>query len=177
MAEKDLQSVRQEARVVPTSAQFRKDAALQETELQAMYAKAEHDYVGFWADLARAEIEWRRPFTVSLDDSRAPNYRWFADGQLNVSYNCLDVHLRERGGKIAIVSEGEPGDVRRLTYAELHREVCRFANALKDLNVARGDRVVIYMPLIPEAVTAIPASPRIAAAHSLAFPPFPPNPL
>src|SRR5258708_8498755 len=169
MAEKDLQSVRQEARVVPTSAQFRKDAALQETELEAMYAKAEHDYVGFWADLARAEIEWRRPFTVSLDDSRAPNYRWFTDGQLKVSQNCLDVHLRERGGKIAIVSEGEPGDVRRLTYAELHREVCRFANALKDLNVARGDRVVIYMPLIPEAVIAMQACARIGAVHTVVF--------
>jgi len=143
MAQKDIQSVLQEDRVFPPSAEFRKHAALKETELQAMYAKAEHDYVGFWADLARAEIEWRRPFTVSLDDSRAPNYRWFADGQLNVSYNCLDVHLRERGEKVAILSEGEPGDVRRLTYTELHREVCRFANALKDLGVARGDRVVV----------------------------------
>src|SRR5258708_11937562 len=169
MAEKDLQSVRQEARVVPTSAQFRKDAALQETELEAMYAKAEHDYVGFWADLARAEIEWRRPFTVSLDDSRAPNYRWFADGQLNVSYNCLDVHLRERGGKVAIVFEGEPGDVRRITYAELHREVCRFANALKDIGIERGDRVVVYMPLIPEAVIAMQACARIGAVHSVVF--------
>ena len=143
MAQKDIQSVLQEDRVFPPSAQFRKRAVLKAGELQAMYAKAERDYVGFWADLARAEIDWHRPFTVSLDDSQAPNYRWFTDGQLNVSHNCLDVHLRERGEKIAIVSEGEPGDVRRLTYAELHRDVCRFANALKDLNVERGDRVVI----------------------------------
>src|SRR5258707_6726006 len=169
MAQKDIQSVLQEDRVFPPSAEFRKDAALQETELQAMYAKAEHDYVGFWADLARAEIEWRRPFTVSLDDSRAPNYRWFADGQLNVSYNCLDVHLRERGEKSAILAEGEPGGVRRVTYAELHREVCRFANALKDLSVVRGDRVVIYMPLIPEAVIAMQACARIGAVHSVVF--------
>src|SRR5258708_10722898 len=169
MAQKDIQSVLQEDRVWPPSAQFRKHATLKAGELEAMCARAEHDYVGFWADLARAEIDWHRPFTVSLDDAHEPNYRWFTDGQLNVSHNCLDVHLRERGGKIAIVSEGEPGDVRRLTYAELHAEVCRFANALKGLGVARGDRVIIYMPLIPEAVIAMLASARIGAVHSVVF--------
>src|ERR1700736_6748991 len=155
MAQKDIQSVLQEDRVFPPPAQFREHAALGAGELQAMYAKAEHDYVGFWADLARAEIDWHRPFTVPLDDSQAPNYRWFADGELNVSHNCLDVHLSERGEKIAIVSEGEPGDLRKLTYAELHAEVCRFANALKAMHIRRGDRVVIYMPMIPEAVIAM----------------------
>jgi acetyl-CoA synthetase len=169
MAQKDIQSVLQEDRVFPPSAQFRNQAALGAGELQAMYAKAEHDYVGFWADLARAEIDWQRSFTVPLDESRAPNYRWFADGRLNVSHNCLDVHLRERGGKTAIVFEGEAGDVRRLTYAELHGEVCRFANALKRLGVVRGDRVVIYMPLIPEAVIAMQACARIGAVHSVVF--------
>ena len=155
MADKDIQSVLQEDRVFPPSAQFRKAAALKADELQAMYVKAERDHVGFWADLARIEIEWRKPFTVALDADQAPNYRWFTDGRLNVSHNCLDVNLRERGGKVAIVFEGEPGDVRKLTYAELHGEVCRFANALKDTGVGRGDRVVIYMPLIPEAVIAM----------------------
>jgi acetyl-CoA synthetase len=169
MAEKDIQSVLQEDRVFPPSARFRKAAALQEDELQAMYAKAERDHVGFWADLARAEIDWQKPFTVSLDADRAPNYRWFTDGRLNVSHNCLDVNLRERGGKTAIVFEGEPGDVRKLTYAELHGEVCRFANALKDVGVGRGDRVVIYMPLIPEAVVAMQACARIGAIHSVVF--------
>jgi len=169
MAQKDIQSVLQEDRVFPPSAQFREAATLKAGEVQAMYAKAAHDYVGYWADLAKADIDWHRPFTVSLDDARAPNYRWFADGQLNVSHNCLDVHLRERGEKTAIVFEGEPGDVRRLTYAELHRDVCRFANALKDLNVERGDRVVIYMPLIPEAVIAMQACARIGAVHSVVF--------
>ena len=134
-----------------------------------MYAKAARDYVGFWADLAAAEIDWHRPFTVALDDSKAPNYRWFTDGQLNVSHNCLDVHLAERGEKTAIVFEGEPGDVRKLTYAELHTEVCRFANALKALGVGHGDRVVIYMPLIPEAVIAMLACARIGAVHSVVF--------
>src|ERR1700719_635357 len=152
MAQKDIQSVLQEDRVFPPSAQFRKAATLKAGELAAMYGKAEHDHAGFWADLARAEIDWHRPFTVSLDDADAPNYRWFTDGQLNVSHNCLDVHLRERAEKIAIVSEGEPGDVRRLTYAELHSEVCRFANALKANGIGKGDRIIIYMPLIPEAV-------------------------
>jgi acetyl-CoA synthetase len=169
MVQKDIQSVLQEDRVFPSPVQFRKDATLTAGDLQAMYAKAEQDYVGFWADLARAEIDWHRPFTVCLDDSEAPNYRWFTDGQLNVSHNCLDVHLRERGGKVAIVFEGEPGDVRRLTYAELHAEVCRFANALKDIGIARGDRVVVYLPLIPEAVIAMQACARIGAVHSVVF--------
>jgi acetyl-CoA synthetase len=104
-----------------------------------------------------------------LDDSQAPNYRWFTDGQLNVSHNCLDVHLGERGEKTAIVFEGEPGDVRKLTYAELHAEVCLFANALKALGVGHGDRVVIYMPLIPEAVIAMQSCARIGAVHSVVF--------
>jgi acetyl-CoA synthetase len=169
MAKKDIQSVLQEDRVFPPSAQFRKAAALQAGDLQAMYAKAERDHVGFWADLARAEIYWQKPFTVVLDADRAPNYRWFTDGRLNVSHNCLDVNLRERGGKTAIVFEGEPGDVRKLTYAELHGEVCRFANALKDIGIGRGDRVVVYMPLIPEAVIAMQACARIGAVHSVVF--------
>ena len=141
MAQKDIQSVLHEDRVFPPPATFRRHAALQAAELQAMYDKAAQDYVGFWADLAVAEIDWQQPFTVPLDDTNAPNYRWFTDGQLNVSHNCLDVHLRARGEKIAIIFEGEPGDVRKLTYAELHREVCRFANALKALGLERGDRV------------------------------------
>jgi len=169
MAQKDIQSVLQEDRVFAPSAQFRKHAALKAGELQGMYDKAAHDYVGFWADLANTEIDWRRPFTVPLDDSQAPNFRWFTDGQLNVSHNCLDVNLRERGEKVAILFEGEPGDVRKLTYAELHGEVCRFANALKATGIRHGDRVVIYMPLIPEAVIAMQACARIGAVHSVVF--------
>jgi acetyl-CoA synthetase len=165
----DIQSVLQEDRVFVPSGRFRKNAALKGAVLQAMYAKAAEDYVGFWADLARDEIDWRQPFTVPLDDGDAPNYRWFTDGRLNVSYNCLDVNLRERGAKTAILFEGEPGDVRRLTYAGLLTEVCRFANALKGLGVRPGDRVVIYMPLIPEAVIAMQACARIGAVHSVVF--------
>jgi acetyl-CoA synthetase len=169
MAQKDIQSVLQEDRVFPPSAEFSGQAALKAGELQAMYAKAGQDYVGFWKDLALAEIDWHRPFTTALDEANAPNYRWFSDGRLNVSHNCLDVHLRERGGKTAIVFEGEPGDVRKLSYAELHGEVCRFANALKALKIGVGDRVVIYMPLIPEAAIAMLACARIGAVHSVVF--------
>jgi acetyl-CoA synthetase len=169
MAQEDIQSALHEDRVFPPSAQFRKHAALKAADLEGMYAKAARDYVGFWADLAVSEIDWQRPFSAALDDSQAPNYRWFTDGRLNVSHNCLDVHLGERGNKTAIVFEGEPGDVRKLTYAELHAEVCRFANALKALNVGHGDRVVVYMPLIPEAAIAMLACARIGAVHSVVF--------
>ncbi len=169
MAQKDIQSVLHEDRVFPPSAAFRKHATIKAAELQAMYDKAGQDFVGFWADLAVAEIDWQQPFTVPLDDSNAPNYRWFADGQLNVSHNCLDVHLQSRGDKVAIIFEGEPGDVRKLTYAQLHQEVCRFANALKAKGIERGDRVIIYLPLIPEAVIAMQACARIGAVHSVVF--------
>jgi len=157
VAQKDIQSVLHEDRVFPPSAEFKKHATLQPKDLAALHKKAAEDYVGFWADLAVSEIHWHRPFSVPLDDTDAPNYRWFSDGQLNVSYNCLDVHLGTAADKIAIVFEGEPGDVRKLTYAELHAEVCRFANALKAKGINKGDRVVIYMPLIPEAVIAMQA--------------------
>jgi acetyl-CoA synthetase len=169
MAQKDIQSVLQEDRVFPPSAAFAKHATLKAAELRRMHAKAADDYVGFWADLAVAEIDWHRPFTVPLDDSRAPNYRWFTDGQLNVSHNCLDVHLASRADKVAIIFEGEPGDIRKLTYAQLHQEVCQFSNALKALGIGRGDRVIIYMPLIPEAVVAMQACARIGAVHSVVF--------
>ena len=103
MAQKDIQSVLQEDRVFPPSAAFVRQATLKAAELKRMHDKAAEDYVGFWADLAVAEIEWHRPFTVPLDDSRAPNYRWFTDGELNVSHNCLDVHLADRADKVALL--------------------------------------------------------------------------
>jgi acetyl-CoA synthetase len=169
MAQKDIQSVLQEDRVFPPSAAFVKQATLKAAELARMHAKAAADYVGFWADLAVSEIEWHQPFTLPLDDSRAPNYRWFVDGQLNVSHNCLDVHLAQRADKLAIIFEGEPGDIRKLTYAQLHQEVCQFANALRAQGIERGDRVIIYLPLIPEAVIAMQACARIGAVHSVVF--------
>ena len=164
-----VESVLTEQRSFPPAPAFAATARVRPDDLAVLHAEAAADPQAFWAGLARAEIAWRKPFTEVLDESRAPNYRWFADGELNVSWNCLDVHLADRGDKTAIVFEGEPGDVRTLSYRELHAEVCRFANALKARGVERGDRVVIYMPMVPEAVVAMQACARIGAIHSVVF--------
>ena len=166
---KNLNSVLQERRRFAPAAQFVAQAQLKADELQRLRQQAAADPQAFWAEHARRELIWHRPFTRVLDESRAPNFEWFADGQLNVSYNCLDVHLRERGHKTALVFEGEPGDSRRLSYQELHAEVCRAANALRALGVRSGDRVVIYMPLVPEIIVAMFACARIGAVHSVVF--------
>jgi acetyl-CoA synthetase len=168
-AKKNIESVLQESRSFQPPAEFAARAHISARLAQAMRDKAELDYVGFWADHARESLHWHKPFRTALDDSRAPNYRWFADGTLNVSFNCLDAHLAEGGHRTAIIFEGEPGDVRRLSYRELHAEVCRFANGLKRLGAGVGDRVVIYMPMIPEAVIAMQACARIGAIHSVVF--------
>jgi acetyl-CoA synthetase len=169
MSESSIRSVLLEEREFPPPAPFLARARLTAKELQALHARAEQDPNGFWADLARRELHWHTPFTVTLDDSKAPNYRWFTDGTLNVSWNCLDVQLAESGHKTALIFEGEPGDTRRLSYRELHADVCRFANALKSRGVKKGDRVVIYMPLVPEIVVAMHACARIGAIHSVVF--------
>jgi acetyl-CoA synthetase len=169
MADKNIKSILLETRTFAPPADFTARARIKPQDLQALNARAREDHVGFWSELARRELSWQTPFTVTLDDSRAPNYRWFSDGRLNVSHNCLDVHLATRGHKTAVIFEGEPGDVRRLSYRELHAEVCRFANALKVQGVAKGDRVIIYMPLVPEVLIAMHACNRIGAIHSVVF--------
>jgi acetyl-CoA synthetase len=169
MAKKNIESVLHENRRFEPSAEFRSRARIKPADYEALLRSAAQDYVGFWADLARRELTWHRPFSIAFDDHHAPNYRWFIDGDLNVSYNVLDVNLEERGHKTAIIFEGEPGDTRRLSYRELHAEVCRFANALKSLGIHKGDRVVIYMPLVPEIVVAMHACARIGAVHSVVF--------
>src|SRR5690606_27485839 len=116
------------------------------------------------------ELHWHRPFTQTLDWSEAPFAKWFADGALNVAYNCLDRHVEAgNGDRVAIHWEGEPGDSRTITYAELTAEVKRAANALKALGLQQGDRVAIYLPVIPEAVIAMLAVARLGAAHSVVF--------
>ena len=116
---------------------------------ESIYAKADHDPEAFWADFAR-ELEWSRPWDRVLD-WQPPNAKWFLGGKINVSVNCLDRHLKgPRRNKAAIIWEGEPGDTRTLTYFDLHREVSKFANVLKSLGVRKGDRVALYMPLVPE---------------------------
>jgi len=137
---------------------------------RALCAQAEADYTGFWARLARENLYWQQPFTHVLDDSQAPFYKWFDDGKLNVSYNCLDVHVQAgKGEKTAIVFEADDGTVTRVSYAELLDKVSRFANALKSLGVKKGDRVVIYMPMSVEGVVAMQACARIGATHSVVF--------
>jgi acetyl-CoA synthetase len=165
----DIESTLREKRSFAPAAAFAARARVKPADLAALRRRAEEDYTGFWADLARSHLHWHRPFTQTLDESDAPNYRWFSDGELNVSYNCLDAHLAERGDKRAIIFEGEPGDTRTLSYRELHAQVCRFANVLKGLGAGRGDRVVIYMPLVPETIIAMQACARIGAIHSVVF--------
>jgi acetyl-CoA synthetase len=168
-APENIQSVLLEERSFAPPRSFTARARIKPADAAALRQRAADDYVGFWADIASQELTWHVPFKVTLDDSQAPNYRWFSDGELNASFNCLDVHLNERGHKTAVIFEGEPGDVRRLSYHELHAEVCRFANALKAQGVERGDRVIIYMPLVPEILVAMHACNRIGAIHSVVF--------
>ncbi|MCE7903466.1 MAG: acetyl-CoA synthetase [Gammaproteobacteria bacterium PRO9] len=165
----NIESVLQERRSFPPSAGFAANARLKPADVAALRAEADRDPSAYWSRLARDELRWHQPFTEVLDDSTAPNYRWFANGELNASFNCLDVHVGPRGDKPAIIFEGEPGDGRVLTYRQLTDEVCRFANALKQLGLWRGDRVVIYMPMVPEAVIAMLACARIGAIHSVVF--------
>jgi len=165
----NIESVLQESRRFEPQPEFAARARVKAADLAALHAQATSDPEAYWADLAREHLHWHKPFTVTLDDSRAPNYRWFVDGELNVSSNCLDAHLEARGDKTAIIFEGEPGDVRRLTYRELHAEVSRFGNVLRSLGVQRGDRVVIYLPLVPEAIIAMHGCARIGAIHSVVF--------
>ena len=169
MKQQNIESALHESRTFPPPPAFAARARLCAAEVAELRRRAAADHVGFWGDLARKSLHWHKPFTITLDDSRAPNYQWFPDGELNVSWNCLDVHLASRGHKTAIVFEGEAGDVQRLSYRELHAQVCRLANGLKTLGVVRGDRVVIYMPMIPEAVVAMQACARIGAVHSVVF--------
>jgi acetyl-CoA synthetase len=169
MAGKNIESVLLEERSFPPPPAFTAKAGLKPADLEKLRSAAAADHTTFWADLARKELVWQQPFTVALDDSEAPNYRWFGDGRLNVSFNCLDVHLAERGHKTAIIFQAEGGETRQLSYRELHAEVCRFAGALRAQGVEKGDRVIIYMPLIPETVIAMHACNRIGAIHSVVF--------
>lgn len=170
MSNGGIDSILQEHRLFSPPASFSHSARIRSASaLDDLHAQASSDHEGFWATLARREITWTRPFSKTLDSANAPHFRWFYDGQLNVSFNCLDRHLEKRGDKTAIIFEGEKGDTRRLSYRELHREVCRFANALKTRGVTPGDRVIIYMPMVPEAVIAMQACARIGAIHSVVF--------
>ena len=169
MSAQNIDSILIENRKFKPDADFAGRARIRKPDFDALHKLAAEDYTGFWAKQARELLTWHKPFKEILDDSRAPHFKWFADGMLNVSYNCLDRHLASRANKTAIIFEGEKGDVRTFTYQQLTDEVCRFANALKVNGIQRGDRVVIYMPMIPEAVIAMQACARIGAIHSVVF--------
>src|SRR5204863_1211867 len=143
-----IESVLTETRVFPPSPEFVKQANIAGmAAYEALCKEAERDFEGFWARLAREELKWTKPFTKTLDESNAPFFKWFHDGELNASYNCLDRHLQTQPDKVAIIFEADDGKVTKITYKELHREVCRFANALKARGVAPADRVLVYMPM------------------------------
>jgi acetyl-CoA synthetase len=166
----NIETVLNETRVFEPSAQFVKQANVSGmTGYQALCKAAEQDYPGFWAKLARETLVWKKSFTKVLDESNAPFFKWFEDGELNVSYNCLDKHLTTQPEKTAIIFEADDGKVSKVNYRELHGRVSQFANGLKSRGIRKGDRVVIYMPMSIEAVVAMQSCARIGAIHSVVF--------
>lgn len=166
----DIDSVMVEQRLFPPSPEFSAKARIKSLdEYQQLVDRAAADPEAFWAAEAREHLHWFEPFTTTLEWD-LPYAKWFAGGKTNASYNCLDAQLEAgHGERTAILFEGEPGDTRTLTYRELHREVCLFANALKSLGVQTGDVVSIYMPMTPELAIAMLACARIGAVHSVIF--------
>src|SRR6188768_2539704 len=160
-----IDALLKEDREFPPSAAFVAAAHVSDASI---YEQADKDPEAFWARFA-SELEWSTPWTKVLD-WKPPHAKWFVGGKLNASANCLDRHVRTwRRNKAAFIWEGEPGDRRTLTYFDLYRQVCQFANVLKGLGVGKGDRVALYMPLIPELAIAMLACARIGAVHSVVF--------
>jgi len=167
------------SKIYPVPQGVADNALLTQGEYEAMYRRSLDEPESFWAEQADRFLTWFRKWDrVSNNDLSKGQIRWFEGGKLNVSYNCLDRHLETHGDRHAVIWEGdEPGNVRRITYRELHEEVCRLSNVLKERGVAKGDRVSIYMPMIPEAVVAMLACTRIGAVHSIVFGGFSPHAL
>src|SRR5690606_27378772 len=154
-----------EERTFPPSEEFVAQANAQ----PGIHEKAAEDPEGYWLEQALSRITWFKEPTQVLDESNAPFFKWFADGELNISYNCLDRHLADHGDQVAYHWVGEPGDTRTITYAELHADVCRFANGLKSLGLSKGDRVAIYLGMVPELPIAMLACARLGIIHSVVF--------
>jgi acetyl-CoA synthetase len=170
MSTKTIESVLNETRLFSPSAEFVKQANISGLDAyDKLCAEAEKDFTGFWGRLAREHVLWRKPFTQVLDESNAPFFKWFHDGELNASYNCLDRHLETQPDKTAIIFEADDGKVTKISYRQLYHNVCQLANALKAHGVQKGDRVLIYMPMSIEVVTAMQACARIGATHSVVF--------
>jgi acetyl-CoA synthetase len=170
MSQPTIESILQEKRLFPPSSDFSQNAHIKSlADYQRLYDKAKADPQQFWAELAESELHWVQKWDTVLD-WQPPFAKWFVNGKINISYNCLDRHLTTwRKNKAALIWEGEPGDSRTLTYSQLHREVCQLANVLKQLGAKKGDRIGIYMPMIPEAAIAMLACARIGAPHSVVF--------
>ena len=166
MSSEALSNLLHEERRFPPSDEF----AAQANADASLYQEASEDRIAFWERQARELVSWDTEWDQALDWSNAPFAKWFVGGKLNIAYNCVDRHVESgHGDQVAIHWEGEPGDVRTLTYSDLHREVCRAANALVALGVHKGDRVAIYMPMIPETAIAMLACARLGAPHSVVF--------
>ena len=165
-----INSVLHESRVFEPSVDFVKSANISGmSAYNALCQEATNDYEGFWAKLARELLVWHKPFTKTLNEDNAPFYKWFEDGELNVSANCLDKHLNTIPNKTAIIFEADDGSTINVTFKELYHRVCQFANGLKKLNIKAGDRVIIYLPMGIEAVVAMQACVRIGVTHSVVF--------
>ena len=167
----EIEVTKTDSRIFSPSQNFVANAHISNmAQYKSMCAEAQNDYEGFWAKLARENLTWQKPFTTTLDESQAPLYKWFEDGLINVSYNCLDVNIQKGlGDKTAIIFESDDGLSQAVTYSELHQKVCQFANGLRSLGVGKGDSVVIYMPMSVEGVVAMQACARIGAIHSVVF--------
>jgi acetyl-CoA synthetase len=170
MTEATIESILQENRSFPPPAEFSQQAHIKSLEeYEQLYDRAKADPEAFWAELAEQELDWFQKWDAVLD-WQPPFAKWFVNGKINISYNCLDRHLTTwRRNKAALIWEGEPSDSCTYTYAQLHREVCQFANVLKQLGIKKGDVVGIYMPMIPEAAVAMLACARIGAPHTVVF--------
>ena len=166
-----INNILEENRLFPPPREFSQNANIKSLkELQILKKEFKDNPIKFWEHYANLEIDWFQPFNTVLDQSNAPFFEWFKEGKLNITYNCLDRHIKNGlGGKTAVIWEGEPGDHKKFTYDQLLKEVCKAANALRSLGVKKGDLVCIYMPMIPEAMFAMLACARIGAPHSVVF--------
>jgi acetyl-CoA synthetase len=166
----NIESTLNETRVFSPSADFVNQANVSGmAQYRVLCDYAEQDYQGYWAKLARETLQWKLPFTKVLNEGNAPFYKWFEDGELNVSFNCLDKHLASQPEKIALIFEADDSTVTKINYRDLHTRVCQFANGLKSRGIKKGDRVIIYMPMSIEVVVSMQACARIGAIHSVVF--------
>ena len=166
-----INNILEENRSFPPSKEFSNSAIIKsKKDLSDLREKARKNPIEFWDSYAKTEIDWFRPYETVLDGNKAPFFKWFPEGQLNITHNCLDRHIKNGlGDKNALIWEGEPGDSKTFSYKDLLKEVCKASNALKSLGVKKGELVCIYMPMIPEAMIAMLACARIGAPHSVVF--------